>query len=77
MFFPYAAQQIRSHFVGFQMMQSGILPKDEWAVFEASLRRTLHRNSGYLGVWEARRQDYPEQFRSVVDGLAEEPAQQM
>lgn len=74
MFFPYASQQIRSFFVGYQMMQSGILPEDEWAPFEGALHRTLHRNQGYMDVWQARRQDYPESFRNLVDGLVERPS---
>jgi hypothetical protein len=74
-YFPYAAQQLRSYFVGFQMMQSGILPEDEWTPFQGALHRSLHRSRGYLDVWHARRHDYPEDFRSLVDKLAEELAQ--
>jgi len=76
-YFSYAAQQHRSFFVGFQMMRSGILPKDEWMPFQGALHRSLHRSRGYLDVWNARRHDYPEDYRRLVDRLIEEPAEGM
>ena len=76
-FFPYASQQLRSFFVGYQMMQSGILPEDEWQPFEGALHRTLHRFQGNIDVWAARRHDYPKKFRDLVDRLIETPATQL
>ena len=72
LFFPFATQHIRSFFVGYQMMQSGILPEDEWQTFEGALGRTLTRNSGYPDAWALRRHDYPENFQQLVDKLIDE-----
>lgn len=72
LFFPFAAQHIRSFFAGYQMMQSGILPEDEWQTFEGALGRTLSRNLGYPDVWAFRRHDYPDDFQQLVDKLIDE-----
>ena len=70
LFFPFAAQHIRSFFVGYQMMQGGLLPEEDWQTFEGALGRTFGRNRGYADVWALRRHDYPEDFQKLVDKFA-------
>ena len=70
-FFPYAVQRIRGFFVGYQMMQSGLLPEEDWLTFERALSRFLNRNVGFVDIWEMRRDDYPADFQELVDGMVE------
>ena len=72
LFLPFASQHIRSFFVGYQMMQSGILPEDEWQTFEGALGRTFSRNLGYPDAWTNRKYDYPEDFQQLVDKLIDQ-----
>ena len=69
MYGPYAANMMRSHFIAFELMRIGLLPETQWRTFHAALGRMLDRSQGDRELWELRRAEYPEEFRSLVDAL--------
>lgn len=69
LFFPYWSSVIRNHFVAFELRRTGLLPDSQWRTFQEAFRRALRRNSGARQIWEMRRTEYPEEFRSMVDEL--------
>lgn len=66
---PYASNAMRNHFVAFELMRSGLLPERQWKTFEAALGRSLQRSLGDRELWVLRRDEYPEDFRELVDRL--------
>ena len=71
-FIPFAASEMRNHFVAYELMRSGLLPESQWRTFEAALERLLNRSAGARELWEIRRDEYPEEFRALVDRLTNE-----
>jgi hypothetical protein len=72
---PYAANTMRSHFIAFELMRTGLLPEEQWRTFQAALGRMLDRSQGDRELWVLRRDEYPEEFRSMVDALVAEYAE--
>jgi hypothetical protein len=69
---PYTASITRNHFVAYELMRSGILPESQWQTFRAALGRHLGRSLGARELWELRREEYTEEFRTMVDALVAE-----
>jgi hypothetical protein len=66
---PYAANMMRSHFIAFELMRTGLLPEAQWRTFQAALGRMLERSQGDRELWVLRRGEYPDEFQSLVDAL--------
>jgi hypothetical protein len=69
---PYATNVIRNHFVAFELMRTGLLPKSQWRTFQAALGRGLRRSQGDREFWDLRRDEYPKEFQDMVDALVAE-----
>lgn len=69
MYGPYAANMMRSHFIAFELMRTGLLPESQWRTYQAALERMLVRSQGDRQLWALRRGEYPNEFRSMVDAL--------
>ena len=69
LFVSYATNIVRNHFVAFELMQSGLLPKSQWRTFEAALRRNLIPSQGARELWEIRRGEYSGGFQDLVDDI--------
>ena len=50
-------------------MQSGLLPESQWRTFEAALGRAVRRSIGHRELWKLRRDEYSEEFRTMMDTL--------
>ena len=66
---PYITNVMRNHFVAFELMQSGILPENQWLTFRESLRRGLERSTGEREFWKERRYEYTPEFQDLIDNL--------
>ena len=69
---PYATNVMRNHFVAYELMRSGLLPESQWRTFRAALRRSLERSLGARELWKLRREEYTEEFRTLVDTFVAE-----
>lgn len=69
---PYATSIMRNHFVAYELMRSGLLPESQWQTFHAALGRHLGWSLGARELWELRREEYTEEFRTMVDALVAE-----
>ena len=69
LYVPYTANVMRDHFIAFELMQSGLLPESQWRTYHAALERSLNRSKGSRELWDQRRQEYPDEFRLMVDSL--------
>ena len=67
---PFVTNQMRNHFAAHELMQTGLLPSGHWQTFAAALERSMYRSNGVRELWAERRDEFPEEFRKLVDGIA-------
>jgi len=70
----FAINQMRNHFAAHELMRTGLLPSGHWQTFAAALERSMHRSKGVRELWSQRRDEYPEEFRKLVDDIAAKAA---
>ena len=67
---PFVTNQMRNHFAAHELMRTGLLPSGHWQTFAAALERSMHRSKGVRELWAQRRNEFPEEFRKLVDDIA-------
>jgi hypothetical protein len=69
LYFPYAANVMRDHFIAYELMRSGLLPERQWRTYYAALSRYLTGSRGNRELWKQRRDEYPADYQSIVDEI--------
>ena len=73
---PYTGNLFRSHFLAFELMNSGIMPKLQWRSFRTSLKSVLRGSKGAQELWKFRLEmapdDYSQEFIDFVNAYIAE-----
>ena len=61
-YMPYTGNMIRSHFIAFELMKSGLLPEQQWRSFRSSLKGLFRRSKGARELWILRQELEPDEY---------------